>query len=228
MEKWILIVGRDNKYYKRIKEECINYSVSVHIAVELGDALLEITNRNHFLLVVLFPGHFDTLNAIKLMRSLTRAPILALSNLYKGKEKIAFLEAGADEYIQWPDTLEEGIASARALIRRYTDLNQKSRITAHAISRYGLFISLEYRKVFINTQEIRLPRKEFDLFYLLASNPERVFTHEQLYREVWGDDIYSSRHGLNSCLRRIRKKLNEVPNAPRIENEWGVGYCLKQ
>lgn len=77
-------------------------------------------------------------------------------------------------------------------------------------------------------KEIQFPRKEFDLFCLLASNPGRVFINEQLYREIWGDEyIRSSDHGLNSCLRRIRRKLDEVPGEPcRIENRRGVGYCF--
>lgn len=140
------------------------------------------------------------------------------------------LEAGADEYIQWPDTIGEGIASAKALLRRYTDLNRGGGEPSQTFFRNGVLVSPERRSVFIHGQEIQFQKKEFDLFCLLASNPGRVFTNEQLYEKIWdGEYIRSSDDALNSCLRRVRRKLENVPGAGcRIENRKGVGYCFIQ
>ncbi len=87
-------------------------------------------------------------------------------------------------------------------------------------------ISVDFRKVFVNAQEIQLPRREFDLFYLLAANPGRVFTQEQLYQQIWGYDYVPTENSLHSCLRRIRRKLEAVKVPCSIQNMRGVGYCF--
>lgn len=143
-----------------------------------------------------------------------------------GEEKITAIDAGADEYIQWPDTIQEGVASVRALIRRYTELNRQDDGRLTILSRGCIFISVDYRKVFVNAQEIQLPRREFDLFYLLASNPGRVFTQEQLYQQIWGYDYVPTENSLHSCLRRIRRKLEDVKAPCSIQNMRGVDYCF--
>lgn len=132
------------------------------------------TTINDYLLVAIFSKDTDYLAQVKIVRSLTKAPILILKQLYDGMEKVAAIEAGADEYIQWPDTVEESVASGRALIRRCTGLNQQDIKTLNVLACGELFISADYRKVFINAQEVQFPRREFDLFYLLASAPGRV------------------------------------------------------
>ncbi|WP_276852450.1 winged helix-turn-helix domain-containing protein [Enterocloster lavalensis] len=85
---------------------------------------------------------------------------------------------------------------------------------------------MDFRKVFVNAQEIQLPRREFDLFYLLAANPGRVFTQEQLYQQIWGYDYVPTENSLHPCLRRIRRKLEAVKVPCSIQNMRGVGYCF--
>lgn len=93
-----------------------------------------------------------------------------------------------------------------------------------------MLINVHYHKVFINSQEIEFPRYEFKLLCLLASSLGRIFTNEQLYRDVWGDDyLWDADNGLYSCLNRIRRKLEEVDGTScRIENVRGVGYRFVQ
>jgi len=130
-------------------------------------------------------------------------------------------EAGADEYIKWSDSyLEEIIASGLVLIRRYTELNQTKQQPFNIISRGTLFANVDYHKVFINSQEMEFPRCEFELLCLPAFSLGRVFTNEQLYCDVWGDDyLMDADNGLNSCLNRIRRKLEKADcTACRIKN----------
>lgn len=230
MEKRVLAVRDNTEKVYFIEKKDISYDIFVYMAADFAEALLELQKNNNFLLIVLFLNNKDILEEIRILRSLTEIPILVIRQQYDGIEKIAAIEAGADEYIKRPDTIEEGAASAQALIRRYTDFNRREHESAHILSRCGVFISPEHRRVFINAREIQFPRREFDLFYLLARNPGRVFTHEQLYREIWGDEyIYISDNSLNSCLRRIRKRLSMIPDVScRIENKWGVGYRFIQ
>ncbi len=110
-----------------------------------------------------------------------------------------------------PDSyLEETVASGLALIRRCTELNQAKQQPSSIISRGDLLINVDYHKVFINAQVMEFPWYEFNLLCLLASSPGRVFTNEQLYRDVWGEDyLRDADNGLHSCLNRIRRKISE-------------------
>lgn len=230
MEKWALAVGRESKECGVAIQECQNHGVYVREANNIQETMEELAAKNNYLLVIIFPKTKWVLEDIRTIRSLTGAPVLVLTDKYDGAEKIASLEAGADEYIQCPDTVGEGIASARALMRRYTDLNGGGREPSQTFFRNGILVSPERRSVSIHAQEIQFQKKEFDLFCLLASSPGRVFTNEQLYEQIWGGEyIRSSDDALNSCLRRIRRKLENVPGVNcRIENRKGVGYCFAQ
>ena len=230
MEKWALAVGFESKECGAAIKEYQNYGICVRKTGDMQEATEELVAKNNYLLIIIFPETKWILEDIRTIRSLTGAPVLVLADKYDGAEKIASLEAGADEYIQWPDNVGEGIASARALMRRYTDLNGGGREPSQAFFRNGILISPERRSVSIHAQEVQFQKKEFDLFCLLASSPGRVFTNEQLYEQIWGGEyIRSSDDALNSCLRRIRRKLENVPGANcRIENRKGVGYCFIQ
>lgn len=228
MEKWVLAVGYSKDRFNAAQRECLNYGVFIRMAANLAEAIHELAKHNDYLLIAIFSDTSDFLSHLKLMRSLTKVPILVLKHQYDGLEKIAAIEAGADEYIQWPDTISEGVASCRALIRRYTELNQQENRQLNVLSRSGIFISVDYHKIFINAQEVEFPRREFDLFYLLASNPGRIFTQEQLYEQIWSGDYVPTENSLHSCLRRIRRKLEAVRAPCAIQNVRGVGYCFQQ
>lgn len=228
MERWVLAVGYSKERFNAAQRECLNYGVFIRMATDFAEAINELAKQNDYLLIAIFSDTSDFLSHLKMLRNLTKAPILVLKHQYNGEEKIAAIEAGADEYIQWPDAISEGVASCRALIRRYTELNRQDDSQLHVLSQGSIFISVDYHKVFINAQEIDFPRREFDLFYLLVSNPGRVFTPTQLYDQIWSGDYVPTENSLHSCLRRIRRKL-EAARAPcTIQNVRGVGYCFQQ
>lgn len=231
MEKWVLAVGCERGECGSTIREYGDYCVYMRKAVSLQEAARELEAKSNYLLVVVFPQIKWTLDDIRAIRSLTGAPVLVFVDKYDGAEKILCLEAGADEYIQWPDTVGEGIASARALMRRYTELNKEGRELPQTFSHNGILISPERRSVSIYTQEIQFRKKEFDLFCLLASSPGRIFTNEQLYEQIWGGEyVYSSADAIYSCMRRIRRKLEDVQEEAGcwIKNRKGVGYCFIQ
>ena len=228
MERWVLAVGYDKDKFNDAQRECLKYGVFIRLTVDLQEALAELSREHNYLLVAIFSDNMNYLSSLPLIRGMTKAPVLILKHLYDGEEKITAIDAGADEYIEWPDTIQEGVASVRALIRRYTELNQQGDGKPNIFSRGCIFISMDYRKVFVNAQNLKLPRREFDLFYLLSSNPGRVFTQEQLYQQVWGCDYVPTENSLHSCLRRIRRKLETVKAPCSIQNMRGVGYCFLQ
>lgn len=229
--KWVLAAGCGSGDISMLREEWFRYGMTLQTVADVMEITGELYRNVTYLLVIIFSDSQEHLPLLKPIREMTKVPILILSREYSSTEKTAAIEAGADEYIRWSDDyLAETVASGRALIRRYTELNQAGGQPINILLRGALSISVDYRKVFAHAQEVEFSRKEFDLLYLLASIPGRVFTNEQLYRDVWGDDyLRDADNGLHSCLNRIRRKLEDVPDVScRIENVRGVGYRFIQ
>lgn len=227
MERWILILCHERPQLADLRGEWQKKGISVRIVPGVGEAAGEMSGNTDYLLVIIFSDGQQYLSSLKIIMELTKAPILILDRQYGSTEKTAAIKAGADEYIKWSDSyLEEAVASGFALIRRYTELNQTRQHPSCIISRGELFINVDYHKVFINSRETEFPRYEFRLLCLLAASPGRIFTNEQLYRDVWGEDyLRDADNGLHSCLNRIRRKLKEAGcTSCRIENIRGVGY----
>ena len=231
MERWILVLCHERPQLADLRGEWQKKGISVRIVSDVGEAAGELSGNTDYLLVIIFSDGQEYLLSLKIIRGLTKAPVLVVNRQYDSTEKTAAIKAGADEYIKWSDSyLEETVASGLALIRRYTELNQVKRPPSSIISRGDLFINVDYHEVIINLQEMEFPRYEFNLLCLLASSPGRVFTNEQLYREVWGEDyLRDADNGLHSCLNRIRRKLEDAGcTSCRIENIRGVGYRFIQ
>lgn len=231
MERWVLILCHGRPELAYLQEEWRKDGIFVRIVSDAGEAAGELSGNMGYLLVIIFSDGQEYLSSLKIIRGLTKAPVLVVNRHYDSTEKTAAIKAGADEYIKWSDSyLEETIASSLALMRRYTELNQTKQQPFNIISRGILFINVNYHKVFINSQEVEFPRYEFKLLCLLTSSPGRIFTNEQLYRDVWGEDyLRDTDNGLHSCLNRIRRKLEEADcTSCRIENIRGVGYRFVQ
>jgi len=151
-----------------------------------------------------------------------------LNEKYIGTEKIAAIEAGADEYIQWPETMQEFVSSCYALIRRFTVLNKQYDRLEDIVLQGGVLIYGDYRKVFVRGMEVLLAGREFEFFKLLAAYPGRVFTYGQLFERIWGNGQLCTENSLHSCVRRIRRKLEGVPECPcSIVNMHNVGYFFR-
>lgn len=225
MEKTILAVGLGEK---PTCKDCQKYDLDVRMVDSLAEAVGELVGGDYFLLVMVCGG-INILEAVRIICKLTNVPVLVLQEEYNGAEKIVAIEAGADDYIRYPDTTGEWFASVWTLIRRNMGVSGKEG-TCEVFSKADFYINRKKRLVLIKEQEIRFPQKEFELFYLLASNPGQVFTNEQLYKEVWKMEYaHATENSLNSCLCRVRRKLEQVPRSTcKIVNQRGMGYCLIQ
>lgn len=230
MERWILMLHHEVPELTDLQDEWQKEGIFVRNVSDVNDAAGELSGNTDYLLIIIFSDGQQYLSPLKIIRGLTKAPILVLDRQYDSREKTAAIKAGADEYIKWSDSyLEETVASGFALIRRYTELNQTKQQPSSIISKGNLFINVDYHEVIINSQELEFSRYEFNLLCLLASSPGRVFTNEQLYRDVWGEDyLRNADNGLHSCLNRIRRKLEDAGCTCRIENIRGVGYRFIQ
>lgn len=228
MNKWVLVMGYNTQTCEEISLENMFNINHVYISSDISDALSKLAEENCFLIVILLQNFCDV-GFVKKIRSLTDIPILVLAEKYQREEKIAILESGADEYMQYPKTVWEGVASCRALIRRYTVFNIRMEKKMSSIYQGNIFIDGDSRKVYIKKYELIFARLEYGLFCLLASCPGRVFTYEQLFHRLWEDCDIPTENSVHSCIRRIRRKLESIPDCPCcIENMRGVGYFFRQ
>lgn len=160
---------------------------------------------------------------VREIRSWSNLPILILSVRDGETEKIAALDAGADDYVTKPFATGELLARLRVLLRKRSDSEaQPSTVHVGALS-----VDLARRLVSVGEQEIKLTRKEFDVLALLARHGGRLVSHRQILTEIWGPAHADDLHYLRIAIGHIRNKLDDDPASPRfIVTEPGVGYRL--
>lgn len=174
-------------------------------------------------LVVLDLGlpDMDGKAVIKRIREWSKVPILILSVRQSEEEKVAALDAGANDYVVKPFGIAEMLARVRALLRSASG----GAAPDTEIVRGDLRIDLARHEVTLAGDPVKLTRKEFDLLALLARNAGRILTHRQLLADIWGLAHEHDLQYLRVFIGRLRAKLGDDPAAPRfILNEPGVGY----
>ena len=174
-------------------------------------------------LVVLALGlpAMDGKDVILGIREWSQVPILILSVRHAEEEKVAALDAGANDYVLKPFGIAELLARVRALLRA----NRRGATDEAEIVRGDLRIDLARHEVTLAGEAVRLTRKEFDLLALLARHAGRIVTHRQLLNDIWGPAHEHDLQYLRVFIGRLRAKLGDDPSAPRfILNEPGVGY----
>ncbi|MEG0091397.1 MAG: response regulator transcription factor [Oscillospiraceae bacterium] len=229
MGSWILAVGYDKDKFASTQAEWLKYHILIRMVTELPEAVRELSNKhNTYLLVAIFSFEKEYLAQLPIIRHMTNAPILIMKHRYDGEEKIVALESGADEYIEWPNTISESVASGRALIRRYTELNKRDE-SMSLLAHDDIVMCIEYRKVFICTKEVTFTRQEFDFLQLLLKNIGQVFSYEQISNHIWGEE-HETQRGYEALWCLVSKVRNKVSGAGAdaylIQTKREVGYCI--
>jgi two-component system response regulator MprA len=152
-----------------------------------------------------------------------RTPILMLTARHEVTDRVAGLDAGADDYLVKPFALDELLARLRALLRR-TD---PAAADGPALEAADLRLDPATRQVFRGGREIQLTKTEFDLLELLMRNAGIVLTREQVYEEIWGYDFESSSNSLDVYVGYLRRKTEEAGEPRLIQTVRGVGYVLR-
>lgn len=171
------------------------------------------------ILDIMLPG-MDGWEVCREIRKISSIPIIMLSAKDETFNKVLGLELGADDYMVKPFEPKELIARVRAVLRRYEKQDQSVLQVVHP----GLVISKSNYTVILNGNDINMPPKEIELLFFLASNPNKVFTREQLLLKVWGFDYYGDTRTVDVHIKRIREKIEKKENKWRIKTVWGVGY----
>ncbi len=198
-----------------------------YVVIEAGtvrDALLEATNQQPDVVVLdLGLPDGDGLMVVQSLRHWTEVPILVLSVRGKESDKIAALDAGADDYLTKPFSTGELLARLRAAVRRSVRENQDTRFATG-----GLVVDLEAHTVTVDDREVHLTATEYGLLQTLARNAGRVMTHRQLLQAVWGPGYEAEAHILRVNISNLRRKLETNPLQPKyLVTEPGVGYRLR-
>ena len=156
------------------------------------------------------------------IRKTSDVPIIMLTAKGETFDKILGLELGADDYVSKPFDAKEVIARIKAVLRRTHDNDKSSQISEVRYDK--LRINLTNYELEVNGVEIDTPPKELELIYHLASNPNRVYTRDQLLDEVWGFDYYGDSRTVDVHVKRLREKLENVSDEWCLKTVWGVGY----
>ena len=174
------------------------------------------------LLDIMLPG-MDGWQICREIRKTSHTPIIMLTAKGETFDKVLGLELGADDYITKPFETKEVIARVKAVLRR--SACQGSTATAlKEVSFDKLSINLTNYELKVDGKAIDTPPKELELIYHLASNPNRVYTRDQLLDEVWGFEYYGDSRTVDVHVKRLREKLEGVSDKWELKTVWGVGY----
>ncbi len=172
-----------------------------------------------------------TMSGIDVLREIrsndTRTPVLMLTARNEETDKVLGLELGCDDYLTKPFSIRELTARIKVLHRRIERAEEMARISSgdRILDLGSLKIDHGKRKVQINGEPVQLTVKEYDLLYTLASRPGRTYSRRQLLDIVWDQDSDVYEHTVNSHVNRLRNKVEDNPNRPRlILTVWGIGY----
>ena len=175
---------------------------------------------NLVLLDVMMPK-VDGWQVCREVRRVSNIPIIMLTAKGDTFDKVLGLELGADDYMVKPFESKELIARIKAVMRRYETKGQD--ITQEVVYP-NLIINLSNYELKIEGETVDIPPKELELLYFLCSNPNRVYTREQLLEEVWGFDYFGDSRTVDVHVKRMREKLEGHEKNWQLKTVWGVGY----
>lgn len=165
----------------------------------------------------------DGLTITRWLRDQSDIPIIMLTSRREEVDRIAGLEMGADDYVVKPFSPQELVSRVRAVLRRTKSATDT--LSEKPISFNNLSINPQTRVVRANDSDVSLTAKEFDMLWLFAQYPRRVFTRDQLLEQIWGISEYIDPSTVTVHIRRLREKIELNPSEPKhIITIWGVGY----
>lgn len=216
----VLVVDDDKNIGEVLKMYLESSGYTVRVANDGRDAQEIFLNfkPDLVLLDVMLP-YIDGIDVLKWIRKDHETPVIMITAKGETFDKVLGLELGADDYIVKPFEPKELMARVKAVLRRYTsEVDSKEALTFD-----NLVIDVNSYSVTYRGHEIKMPPKEFELLYYLASNKNRVFTREQLLCEVWGYDYPGDSRTVDVHVKRLREKIAGGDNW-QLETVWGVGY----
>ena len=207
--------------------ELSDYEVDIASDGETGESMALKGDYVLCILDVMLPGK-DGFEICKAIRKEKNIPIIMVSAKRDDIDKIRGLGLGADDYITKPFSPSELVARVKAHLARY-DRRVASTVPQNDVLEIrGLKIDKTARRVFVNNEEKVFTTKEFDLLLFLASNPNKVFSKDELFRNIWDMESIGDIATVTVHIKKIREKIEYDTSKPQyIETIWGVGYRFK-
>lgn len=217
----ILVVDDDQNICELLRLYMEKEGYNVAIANDGVQALTTYRqfNPNIVILDIMLPKK-DGWEVCREIRRSDDTPIIMLTARGETFDKVLGLELGADDYVVKPFESKEIMARIKAVLRR----SASSTDEIQQVEYDNLVINLTYYQLKVRGELVPTPPKELELLYQLASNPNRVFTRDQLLDEVWGFDYYGDSRTVDVHIKRIREKLDGVSSEWSLKTVWGVGY----
>ena len=225
MSNKILVVDDDLNICELLKLYLENEGYTAFVANDGQAAVEAFTAKNPdlVLLDIMLPK-MDGWQVCREIRKTSSVPIIMLTAKGETFDKVLGLELGADDYVTKPFDAKEVMARIKAVLRRSKGENGTTAQEKKIVSYDKLEINIENYEMKVNGVVVDTPPKELELIYHFASNPNRVYTRDQLLDEVWGFDYYGDSRTVDVHVKRLREKLEGVSDKWSLKTVWGVGY----
>ena len=191
--------------------------------------ILETEPADLMIIDVMMPG-LDGIRTTLKVRETSSIPIIILSAKSEDSDKILGLNIGADDYLSKPFNPLELVARVKSQLRRYTqlgNLNQSSNENVYKCG--GLTINDDTKEVFVDDEPIKLTPIEYNILLLLTKNAGKVFSIDEIYKQIWNEEAIGADNTVAVHIRHIREKIEINPREPRyLKVVWGVGYKIEK
>ncbi len=222
MNEKIMIVDDDPNICELLRLYLSKEGYTTEIVYDGQSAIdLMSTIKPHLILLDVMLPELDGWQVCRKIRASSNVPIIMVTAKGETFDRILGLELGADDYIVKPFETKEVVARIKAVLRRSNNVTTDPVKEVHYDK---LSINLTNYELKVNGVQVDTPPKELELIFHLASNPNRVFTRDQLLDEVWGYEFYGDSRTIDVHVKRLREKLEGVSDEWELRTVWSVGY----
>lgn len=224
--KRILLVEDEKEISLMVKNYLTKEGYIVDTAFNGEEGLFQFRRKDYSLVILdIMMPKMDGIELIKRIREKSNVPAIILSAKDGEIDKALGLGFGADDYVAKLFSMVELSARVKAAIRRATEYSNEEVKQNKVIKVDDLIIDINNYSVKRGDEDLKLTNKEFEIFKLFLTNPNIVFTKEQIYRQVWEDEFMGDDNIINVHIRRLREKVERDPSKPKyIKTLWGIGY----
>lgn len=228
----ILVVDDEDRIRRLLKMYLEREQFEIDEAADGEQALQKALDLEYDLIILdlMLPG-MDGIEVCRRIREVKATPIIMLTARGEETNRVQGFEVGTDDYVVKPFSPREVVYRVKALLRRSsaTAYLQTDTVAQNVIVFPHLTIDHDAHKVLADDQDVPLTPKEYELLYYLAKSPDKVFTREELLKDVWHYEFFGDLRTVDTHIKRLREKLNRVsPDAAEmITTVWGIGYKLE-
>ncbi len=229
MNKPVILIVEDDAPVRNLISITLKTHEYKYLTAPTGrDAIMLATSHNPDVLFLdLGLPDMDGIEVIRQIRSWSNMPIIVISARSEDEDKITALDAGADDYLTKPFSVEELLARLRVTIRRLSMMNAENNADSSVYTNGGLVIDFPAGCAFLNGGELKLTPIEYKLLCLLAKNTGKVLTHTYITKSIWGRSWDNDVASLRVFMATLRKKTELVPGSPEfIQTHVGIGYRM--